>query len=60
MEESDDDAQMRHIQVYDAVLLGITCVGIVAQLYVLIVIAGATPDRLKYYRFFLLLYTVRV
>lgn len=58
MAEPVDDAQLRHIQVYDAILLGVTCVDIVAQLYVLVVIAAATPDRMKQYRFWLLLYTV--
>lgn len=60
MVETVDEVQVQHIQVYDAILLGITCVDIVAQLYVLIVIAAATPDRMKPYRFFLLLYTVEV
>ncbi|KAH7718522.1 hypothetical protein AAVH_14041 [Aphelenchoides avenae] len=45
------------VRVYDIVLLLITSVDIAMQLYVIVVMFVVTPEKMKPYRFFMMLYT---
>lgn len=46
------------VRIYDIVLLLITSVDVAMQLYVIAVMIAATPEKMKPYRFFMMLYTV--
>lgn len=59
MDSSEEASTRRSIAIYDAVLLTITYVDITVQLYAIVVMLVATPEKMRQYRFFLLLYTVR-
>lgn len=48
----------RHILIYDTIFLVLTYVDISMQLYVIVVMLAATPEKMRQYRFFMMLYTV--
>lgn len=58
MDAAEKASLLHDLSIYDVVLLVITYTDILMQCYVLLVMILATPEKMRQYRSFMMLYTV--
>ncbi|KAH7715914.1 SRN-1 protein [Aphelenchoides avenae] len=58
MDPFEEAVLTRNLHIYDIVLVVITYLDIVTQCYVIVVMVLATPEKMRQYRFFMMLYTL--